>query len=218
MLGSSKQIKWAKEIRADKIEAISEEFELLGLFPLDRLTVIQKILEAQEDAVWWIDNRTVSCHSLILWAAHQVDGLPKSSPSIASSSGAIYPISLLKPIPSDKGLRMTKGWIAAINSQQPINSHSDILNWQIVETPTVNSLEPTFYLSYQIRDAHPDQSQRLQRLLQKQDGGWSMKGWRFLTICHDASGKIEIEGVTGELIAPLSFISELWQWKLENKE
>lgn len=46
MLGSSKQIKWAKEIRADKIEAISEEFELLGLFPLDRLTVIQKILEA----------------------------------------------------------------------------------------------------------------------------------------------------------------------------
>lgn len=110
---------------------------------------------------------------------------------------------------------MTKGWIAAIDCHHPIDSQSEIIYWQVVKNSTANPLEPTFYLSRQVEDRLSEQTQELRRLLQQQDGGWAMKGWQFLTICDDANGKIEIEGIAGELIAPLSFLQELWQWKGE---
>jgi hypothetical protein len=218
MLGSSKQIKWAHEIRESKIEAIEEEFQPLDLFPIDRLTIIQKILEAQEDAVWWIDNRNVSSHSLMLWAAKQAERTPQKSKIIASDSDKIYPVSFLKPTISKPDQQIAPSWIAVIDHQQPISSHSEIINWRVVDNLGANPLEPTFYLSRQAEKTPPKQAQTLHRLLQQQDGGWAMRGWQFLTICRDENGKIEIEGIAGELIAPLSLIHELWQWRFENQE
>jgi hypothetical protein len=218
MLGTSKQVTWAIDIRRQKLEQIETNFQELGWFNFEELSTIQKFLNAQEDAGWWIYNRDVSFFNLILWAASYA-GLKLFDRKIVTNYfNIIYPFPLLHdPIPEEMrwnieltfSLKSWNSWIAVIDNRTSIMAESEICKLIVVEQDnTQDSSIPSFYISPHKPEKVDSKNTRfLYRLLQQQDGGWSQRGWQFLTICRYPNGNFKIEGMSGELITNFSFFA-----------
>jgi hypothetical protein len=221
MLGSLKQVKWAISIRNQKLEEIEEYFPRLGWFDSEKLPIIKVLLNAQEDATWWIDNRHISLYGLLLWAASQANLQLPGREDIVERSGVIYPFStgseldiplsesisleISKEIPNNPinpCLKPLNPWIAVVDNEQ-LN-----LDWYVIERNNVrNSEQPSFSLSCNEPSRTSSLSyQPLYRLFQKKDGGWSSKGWEFIIIYHYPDGRFYIEAIIGELIVRSSFL------------
>lgn len=61
LIGSEKQISWARTIRANIIEKVNQYMD--GHKPTDNYTEFRKWLVGQNKASWWIDNRGIQYDS-----------------------------------------------------------------------------------------------------------------------------------------------------------
>jgi hypothetical protein len=222
MIGTSKQVKWAIAIREQKLEQIETNFQELGWFGFQELSTIKRLLNAQKEASWWIDNQRVSFFSLILWAASYA-GLKLDNRNIVTNySNIIHPFSLLHdPILDEMSwnveltfsLKSLNSWIAIIDSNTEIIAESDICKLIVVEQNNIqNSTQPNFYVSPHNPEKSDSQNTRnLYKLLVQQDGQFMSRGWRFLTICRYPNGNFKVEGIKGELTSKFSFFVSNYQ-------
>ena len=222
MIGTFKQVKWAIAIREQKLEQIEHNFQELGWFDFQELSTIQRLLNAQEEASWWIDNQRVSFFSLILWAASYAGLKLHNRNIITNYSNIIYPFSLLHdPILDEMSwnveltfsLKSLNSWIAVIDSNTDIIAKSDICKLFVVEQNNgQNSTQPSFYVSPDKPEKSDFQNIRhLYKLLVQQDGQFMRRGWRFLTICRYPNGNFKFEGIKGELTSKFSFFTSNYQ-------
>jgi hypothetical protein len=222
MIGTFKQVKWAIAIREQKLEQIEHNFQELGWFDFQELSTIQRLLNAQEEASWWIDNQRVSFFSLILWAASYAGLKLHNRNIITNYSNIIYPFSLLHdPILDEMSwnveltfsLKSLNSWIAVIDSNTDITAKSDICKLFVVEqNNSQNSTQPSFYVSPHKPEKSDFQNIRhLYKLLVQQDGQFMWRGWRFLTICRYPNGNFKFEGIKGELTSKFSFFTSNYQ-------
>lgn len=218
MLGTSKQVKWAIDIRDRKIKQIEEHFQELDWFPSERLFVILEILNAQEDAAWWIDNQGVSFYTLILWAGNYL-GLQLNNRDIVTRNSNLLEPFLIQSLTTcmprsrvlNQKLEVLKAnsfiplWVLVIDNQEPMTLESEVVDWYVVKEKNTQSLEhPTFHLSYsKLEDTD---SEPLRSLLTDNDGGWSQKRVQFLAIYRYPNGEFQVEAIRGELIAKFSIL------------
>lgn len=227
MIGTSKQVKWAVDIRDKKIKQIEANFQDLGWFEVEKLFIINKFLKAQEDAGWWIDNQGVSYYSLIIWAASHIGLYLHNRKLISNNADIIYPFPILNTsLPDGENpdipdieeqinflQPVLTSWIAVVDNKTVITPESEIVDWFIVEKNDLHSLEEyNFYLSrYQPKKSNFESYRSIYKFLCQQDGGWRQKGWQFLIICRHSNGELQIEAISGDLIAKFSLIHELFQ-------